>query len=220
MFLEFASDWKNELAEEITQPYFKTLEKTLSTLEEQTIFYPPADQIFNAFAFCPFAKLQVVILGQDPYHGVGQAHGLAFSVPDGIKIPSSLKNIYKELKADLNIEIRESGNLEHWARQGVLLLNTALTVLPDKPGSHTGLGWETFSDAVIKQISTKKSHVVFILWGKFAQTKEVLIDQRKHLIIKSPHPSPLSAYAGFFGSKPFSKTNQYLIENGLEPIIW
>lgn len=220
MFLEFASDWKNELAEEIARPYFKTLEKTLSTLGEQTTFYPPTDQIFNAFAFCPFAKLQVVILGQDPYHGVGQAHGLAFSVPDGIKIPPSLKNIYKELKADLNIEIRESGNLEHWARQGVLLLNTALTVLPDKPGSHTGLGWETFSDAVIKQISTKKSHVVFILWGKFAQTKEVLIDQRKHLIIKSPHPSPLSAYAGFFGSKPFSKTNQYLIDNGFTPIIW
>jgi uracil-DNA glycosylase len=162
----------------------------------------------------------VVILGQDPYHGPGQAHGLCFSVQDGVRIPPSLQNIYKELRDDIGIPIRQTGNLTHWGKQGVLLLNATLTVLAEKAGSHQGLGWEEFTDAVIKKLSDEKEHLVFILWGKYAQSKGRVIDETKHLILKSAHPSPLSAYNGFFGSKPFSKTNFYLKEYNRTPIDW
>lgn len=220
MPFELETSWKNELELEMTKSYFVDLTYIISDLYKSETVYPPKEKIFRAFSLCPFSKIKVVILGQDPYHQTEQAEGLAFSVPDGIKLPPSLRNIYKELESDLNIKIKQSGNLESWAKQGVLLLNTVLTVLPDKPGSHKNIGWEKFTDAVIKQISDNKSHVVFILWGKFAQTKEVLINKRKHLVIKSAHPSPLSAYAGFFGSKPFSQTNGYLTKHNLEIIKW
>lgn len=212
--------WTEILEEEFRSDYLKQLEITLENLYQTEQIYPPPEQIFNAFNLCPFSEVRVVILGQDPYHGKNQAHGLAFSVPDGVPIPPSLKNIYKELENDLRIKPPASGNLERWARQGVLLLNATLTVQENTPGSHQNLGWETFTAAVIRLLADKKEHVVFILWGKYAQTKASLIDSNKHLILKSPHPSPLSAYTGFFGSRPFSKTNAYLIKNNQKPIEW
>lgn len=212
--------WQQALKDEISKPYFLELAKTITDLYQNEIVYPPFAKIFTAFSLCPFSKIKVVILGQDPYHQAGQAHGLAFSVSEGIKLPPSLRNIYKELTSDLGVKAPESGNLESWAKQGVLLLNSTLTVLPNQPNSHQNLGWQTFTDAVIRQISEQKSHVVFILWGKYAETKETLIDKQKHLILKSAHPSPLSARHGFFGSRPFSQTNEYLRKNILEPIRW
>ena len=213
--------WKQVLYNEFQKDYFKKLKQFL--LEEKSAnkrIYPPGSLIFNAFNKTPFDKVKVVILGQDPYHGYGQAHGLCFSVPDGVKIPPSLRNIYKELNTDVDFTIPTSGNLEKWATQGVLLLNATLTVRDSEAGSHQKKGWEIFTDNVIKTVSDNKNNVVFILWGNYAQSKESLIDKEKHLIIKSVHPSPLSASRGFFGSKPFSKTNNYLQKNGLETINW
>ena len=214
------NDWKQVLKDECAKPYFKQLEKTIEVTYNDKLIYPPQRELMTAFKLCPFAAVRVVILGQDPYHQTGQAHGLAFSVPTGVRIPPSLRNIYKELATDILQPVRTDGNLVSWATQGVLLLNTTLTVLPGAPGSHQKIGWETFTDAVIKNISTTKEHVVFILWGNFAKTKIPLIAQDKHLILTAPHPSPLSAYTGFFGSKPFSQANRYLQKHGLTEIAW
>ena len=220
MNVKIESSWQEALKDEFTKPYFKNLTEKIKDAYLEEVVYPHPKNIFNAFAFCPFDQVKVVILGQDPYHGTGQAHGLSFSVPDGIKIPPSLQNIYKELKSDIGKEIPPSGNLEHWAKQGVLLLNATLTVRAGEAGSHQDLGWETFTDTIIKTISDQKERVVFILWGKYAQAKINLINQNKHLVLTAPHPSPFSAYTGFFGSKPFSKTNEYLEKYGLKKIEW
>lgn len=217
-----AESWKPLLQQEFDSAYFETLKLFLK--QEKTrgaTIFPPGPQIFAAFEHTSFADVKVVILGQDPYHGTGQAHGLCFSVNKGIAIPPSLQNIYKELKTDIpGFTIPPHGDLSNWANQGVLLLNATLTVEKDKAGSHQGKGWEQFTDAVIKQLSAQKEHLVFILWGKFAQSKAPLIDANKHLILTAAHPSPFSAYNGFFGCKHFSKTNQYLHELGVFPIIW
>lgn len=213
--------WKEALAYEFKQPYFAAIRQFILTERQKgKRVYPPGAQIFNAFNLTPFDQVKVVILGQDPYHGPGQAHGLSFSVPQGIAQPPSLVNIFKELKSDLNIDAPPHGNLESWAKQGVLLLNAVLTVNESEAASHKNAGWEKYTDAVIKTISDRREHVVFILWGRFAQNKEYLIDANRHCIIKSAHPSPLSAYAGFFGSKPFSKTNDYLNAHGIKEIDW
>ena len=214
--------WKNALAEEFGAEYMKKLKKKLEEERKAGIVvYPPTKQIFNAFNLTPFNKAKVVILGQDPYHGKGQAHGLSFSVPDGIKPPPSLINIFKEIGSDLGIKMpKTNGSLESWAKQGVLLLNAILTVRANSPASHRNLGWEKLTNGVIKVLSDKKEHLVFVLWGKFAQEKENLIDANKHLILKAPHPSHFSANSGFFGCKHFSKTNDYLIKNGQVPIVW
>lgn len=185
----------------------------------QKTIYPPYHAVFNAFSVSP-KSVQVVILGQDPYHGEGQAHGLSFSVPNDVKIPKSLKNIFKELESDLKIPLPEHGNLENWAKQGIFLLNASLTVEKAKANSHKNIGWLAFTDYVISQISATQNHVVFMLWGKFAQSKENLIDDSKHLILKAPHPSPLSAYQGFFGCKHFSMANDYLMKHNKKPILW
>jgi uracil-DNA glycosylase len=202
-------------------PYFFNLIQFLN--EQKTlskVVFPPDKFIFNAFNVTPFEKIKVVILGQDPYHGYGQAHGLSFSVPHGINSPPSLKNIFKELKADLNIEIPNNGNLTKWANQGVFLLNSFLTVESNLPASHQSIGWEQFTDFCISAISKQKENVVFLLWGKFAQEKSKLIDSSKHLVLLAPHPSPFSAHTGFIGCKHFSKTNDYLISKKIEPIDW
>lgn len=212
--------WKTALQEEVAKPYFETLTGKIKLAYLSGSVFPPSHLIFNALELCPFEAVRVVILGQDPYHGQGQAHGLSFSVEDGVKIPPSLKNIYKEIAADLGKEVPTSGNLERWATQGVLLLNATLTVEESKPGSHQGLGWETFTDTIIKKVSDEKDHVVFLLWGNYARAKKALIDTDKHLVLEAPHPSPLSAHSGFFGSHHFSKTNEYLKMNQLREIIW
>ncbi|GHW02763.1 uracil-DNA glycosylase [candidate division SR1 bacterium] len=207
------------LADEFCKQYFEDIKTFLKKEKSdgQTVF-PAGKDMFNAFNKTPFAQVKVVILGQDPYHGYGEAHGLCFSVQNGVRIPPSLQNIYKELNADLGIEIPKTGNLSSRAEQGVFLLNATLTVRQDQPNSHKGIGWQIFTDAVIRNLSDKKDHLVFILRGAFAQQKESLIDSSKHLIIKSPHPSPFSAHSGFFGSKPFSRANQWLEEQGEEGI--
>jgi uracil-DNA glycosylase len=212
--------WQKALKDELKQPYFVALTALLETARTNESVFPAPEAVFKALDLCPLAEVKVVILGQDPYHGEGQAHGLAFSVPEGIKIPPSLKNIYNELESDLNITPRTTGNLENWAKQGVLLLNATLTVLPGQPGSHQGLGWEIFTDTIIKTVSAQKEHVIFLLWGKYAQAKVELIDQSKHLVLVAPHPSPFSAYTGFFGCKHFSKTNEYLKAHNHTPIDW
>ena len=213
--------WRNSLRAEYALPYFVTLEKTIrKAYSRHAPIYPPQELIFNAFTLCPFDAVRVVILGQDPYHGAGQAHGLCFSVQEGVRIPPSLRNIYKELRDDLGVPLRQSGDLTPWAKQGVLLLNATLTVESGKAGSHQGLGWEQFTDAVIKKLSDEKEHLVFILWGKYAQNKGKMIDTTRHLVLTAAHPSPLSAYHGFFGSKPFSKANAYLREHGMNSIPW
>lgn len=220
MEVKIENSWREVLKEEFNKPYFANLTTTVKQAYLSEAIYPAPADLFKAFACCPFAKVKVVILGQDPYHGAGQAHGLSFSVPDNTKIPPSLQNIYKELHTDLGIPIPTSGNLEHWARQGVLLLNATLTVRAGVAGSHQNLGWETFTDTIIKTISDQKEHTVFILWGRFAKSKIPLINPTKNLILTAPHPSPFSAYTGFFGSKPFSQTNAYLKEKGLGEIEW
>lgn len=182
--------------------------------------FPPYEEIFKALTLTPFEKIKVVILGQDPYHGEGEANGLAFSVNKGIKLPPSLRNIFKELKDDVGVDTPNHGDLSSWAKQGVLLLNSILTVEKDKPASHRNIGWEEYTDSIIKEISNKKEHTVFILWGNYAQSKEYLIDTNRHLVIKSTHPSPFSARKGFFGSKPFSRTNEYLSKHGIPIIDW
>lgn len=212
--------WREALAPELGKPYFQRLSDFVVTAYQKDTVFPAIENIFKAFSLCPYNQVKVVILGQDPYHGVGQAVGLSFSVPEGERLPPSLRNIYKELKADVVRDRGTNGNLEDWAKAGVLLLNATLTVSESKPGSHQGQGWETFSDAVIKHLSDHKENLVFILWGKYAEAKAGLIDKDKHLIITSAHPSPLSAHRGFFGSKPFSQTNDFLRQKGLEPIAW
>jgi len=214
------AEWLDVLRPEFEKPYFNELKSFL--LEEKKLYriYPPGNRIFAAFDYTPFSKVKVVILGQDPYHGDGQAHGLCFSVPDGIALPPSLVNIYKELNTDLGIPIPISGNLEKWAKQGVLLLNATLTVRANQAGSHQRHGWENFTDEVIRQLSLRHSGLVFILWGSYAQAKEALIDTSRHFILKAVHPSPLSVYRGFFGCRHFSKTNELLINAGKEPVDW
>lgn len=214
--------WLKVLEPEFEKQYMKDLKAFLVQEKEagQTIFPKNAD-IFNAFNYTPFEKVEVVILGQDPYHGEGQAHGLSFSVKKGVVAPPSLKNIYKELETDIEgFTAPNHGQLTQWAEEGVLLLNASLTVRAHQAGSHQGKGWEAFTDQAISQLSKQKTGLVFLLWGKFAQNKSILIDEQKHTVIKSAHPSPFSAYNGFFGSKPFSKTNAALIANGKKPINW
>ena len=217
---QIESTWRTALQAEFNKPYFIQLNTIIDERYQNQPVYPYLKDIFNAFTFCPFANVQVVILGQDPYHGEGQAHGLSFSVPEGKKLPPSLRNIYRELQTDLGIAPRLSGDLTHLAKQGVLLLNATLTVEANTPCSHQGLGWETFTDAIIKKISDEKSQVVFLLWGKYAQAKRTLIDETKHLVLTAPHPSPFSAHTGFFGSRHFSQTNEYLKANNKKPIVW
>ncbi len=212
--------WKEQLGSEFHSPYFKELKGFLvSEKLKNKIIYPPGSKIFSAFNHTPFENVKVVLIGQDPYHGAGQAHGLSFSVPDGVAPPPSLMNMLKELNSDLGIPIPKKGNLEKWANQGVLLLNATLTVQANNAGSHQGKGWEKFTDAVIRTISEKKKGVVFLLWGNFAKKKAELIDTSKHFILTAAHPSPLAGGA-FFGSKHFSKTNELLKQQGLEPIDW
>jgi uracil-DNA glycosylase len=214
------ADWRCALAPELAKPYFKALDKEVTTRFTSQTVYPTREVIFKAFTLCPLVETKVVILGQDPYHGADQAQGLSFSVPEGMKIPPSLRNIYKELESDLGITARPSGDLTPWAKQGVLLLNATLTVEAGQPGSHQGLGWEIFTDEVIKTISQENESVVFLLWGKFAAAKRFLIDESRHLVLVAPHPSPFSAYTGFFGSKPFSQTNDYLKQQHKTAINW
>jgi uracil-DNA glycosylase len=220
MDVKIEESWKKQLQEEFEKPYFIQLtEFVRSEYASQTI-YPPAKLIFNAFDQCPFDQVKVVILGQDPYHGPGQAHGLCFSVNNGIDFPPSLRNIFKEIQSDTGVPIPSSGNLERWAQQGVLLLNATLTVRAQLAGSHQKKGWEQFTDSVIHLVANKLDHVVFILWGNYAISKGEFIDQQKHLVLKSVHPSPLSASRGFFGNKQFSRANNYLRENGKKQIQW
>jgi len=220
MEVKIHSSWKTALADEFEKPYFKELANFVRTEYLTSTIYPPPKDIFRAFDETPFDQVKVVILGQDPYHGPGQANGLCFSVHEGIRQPPSMQNIFKELNTDIGLPIPKSGDLTPWARQGVLLLNATLTVEASKAGSHQDKGWETFTDAAIKKLSESREHLVFILWGAYAQKKGAVIDRSKHLVLSSAHPSPFSAYSGFFGTKPFSKTNQYLVENGIEPIEW
>lgn len=212
--------WYEVLKNEFEQTYFIEIKNFLIEEKRHHIVFPPSPLIFNAFNLTPFDNVKVVILGQDPYHNDGQAHGLAFSVPDGIQKPPSLQNIFKELNQDLNIPIPTNGNLEKWAREGVLLLNASLTVRAHEAASHAKIGWQRFTDAAIKALSDKKQNLVFILWGNYAIAKENLIDHNKHLILKTVHPSPLSASRGFFGCHHFSKTNEYLINHNIKPIDW
>lgn len=218
---QIEESWRKALADEFGAEYMKELKKKLmEEMKQGIVLYPPAKQIFDAFNLTPFDKVKVVILGQDPYHGRGQAHGLSFSVPNGIKPPPSLINIFKEIESDLGVKMPKTGNLEGWSRQGVLLLNAILTVRANTPASHRNIGWEKLTDAAIKALSDKREHIVFLLWGKFAQEKENLINAKKHLILKAAHPSPYSADGGFFNCKHFSKTNEYLIKAGQIPIDW
>ena len=222
MDVKINESWKEALKDEFSKPYFQQIVAFLKTEKAagKTI-YPKGQNIFNAFELTPFNKVKVVILGQDPYHGEGQAHGLSFSVLPGVKPPPSLVNIFKEIKADIGLQMPENyGDLTHWAQQGVLLLNAALTVRAGEPFSHAKFGWANFTDAVIRTVSDQKENVVFLLWGKFAQEKKALINADSHHILRAAHPSPLSAHNGFFGSGHFSKTNQLLIKDGLTPIDW
>jgi uracil-DNA glycosylase len=221
MTVQMEPSWKEVLNAEFSKPYFLQIVNLLKTEKNagKTI-YPPGSLIFNAFNMTPFAQVKVVLLGQDPYHGPGQAHGLSFSVPDGVRPPPSLQNIFKELESDTGLPIPHTGNLTPWAKQGVLLLNAYLTVLAKTPMSHSQSGWGQFTDTVIQKISALNKHTVFLLWGKFAQEKQALIDETKHLVLKAAHPSPYSADKGFFGCRHFSKTNQYLMKNGKDPVDW
>lgn len=212
--------WDNILQEEYHQEYFKNIVKFINKEYKEKTIFPPKSRILRALSLTDYDKVKVVILGQDPYHGVGEANGLAFAVSDGIKLPPSLQNIYKELESDLGIPRANVGNLECWAREGVLLLNSVLTVEKDKAASHKSVGWEQFTDAIIKKLNEKDTPIVFILWGNFAKSKKVLITNPNHYIVESTHPSPFSARYGFFGSKPFSKTNAYLKKKGVSEIDW
>ena len=217
---QIEESWLKVLYKEFEQPYFISLKAFLVEEKRHYAVYPPGSLIFNAFAHTPFDQVKVVILGQDPYHGKGQAHGLSFSVPDGIPPPPSLVNMFKEIHADLGIAPSETGNLECWADQGVFLLNATLTVRASEAGSHQKKGWEQFTDQVIQNLSTKREHLVFLLWGNYARAKKYLIDTQKHLVLEAPHPSPFSANNGFFGCRHFSKANEYLRNHGMEPIDW
>lgn len=213
--------WRKALKDEFEKPYFSELTEFVKKEYANEAVYPPPKYIFRAFDLCPFDEVKVVILGQDPYHGPRQANGLCFAVDEGVALPPSLQNIFKEIESDLGQPLKNrSGDLERWAKQGVLLLNATLTVRARLPGSHQGKGWEEFTDAAIKALSERREHLVFILWGNYAKQKGAHIDRSKHLVIESAHPSPFSAHNGFFGSKPFSKANTYLLEQGKEPINW
>jgi len=221
MDVKIEPSWKAILKAEFSKPYFQQVATFLKVEKAQgKTIYPPGSLIFNAFNTTPFDAVKVVIIGQDPYHGAGQAHGLSFSVPDGVPPPPSLVNIYKELHTDIGLPIPTTGNLTHWAKQGVLLLNAALTVRANEAASHAKIGWMEFTDAAIKKLSDEKRDIVFLLWGRFAQEKQTLIDETKHHVLKAAHPSPLSAHNGFFGCKHFSKTNELLAKAGLQPIDW
>lgn len=216
----FNNDWDEQLKEETDKDYFQELRYKLAREYKLHKVYPPKEDLFKALKLTPYQDTKVVILGQDPYHGPGQAHGLSFSVEPGVRIPPSLVNIYKELHSDLGVPIPNHGTLVHWAEQGVLLLNTVLTVRDGEANSHKGLGWERFTDAVIEKLNERDKPVVFILWGSHAQKKGAFINRKKHLVIQSVHPSPLSVHRGFFGSRPFSKANAFLISHGIEPVDW
>lgn len=220
MNVRIDDSWKKQLAEEFEQPYFKELADFVRMEYSHGVIFPPAGKIFNAFDSCPFDQVKVVILGQDPYHEPGQAHGLSFSVPDNVSFPPSLRNIFKEIQDDLGLPVPQSGDLSRWARQGVLLLNSTLTVRGGQAGSHQGHGWETFTDAVIRQLAEKRDGLVFILWGSYARRKGAFIDRNRHLVLESAHPSPLSAYNGFFGNHHFSRANVWLEQHGMSPIFW
>ncbi len=220
MDVKIEESWKKALADEFNKPYFEQLTAFVKSEYATTTVYPEGKNIFNAFNLCPLPNVKVVIIGQDPYHEPRQAHGLCFSVQDGVEFPPSLQNIFKEIESDLGTPVPQSGNLERWARQGVFLLNSILTVRAHQAASHANKGWETFTDEVIKQISDKTENVVFMLWGNYAKVKGKVIDTNKHLILNTVHPSPLSVYRGFFGCKHFSRANQYLTEHGKTPINW
>ena len=220
MNVQIEESWKTHLEPEFEKDYFRTLTEFVRSEYSQYQIFPPGKLIFNAFNLCPFDKVKVVIIGQDPYHGPGQAHGLCFSVNDGVAFPPSLVNIFKEIKEDIGTPAPSTGNLTRWAEQGVLLLNATLTVRAHQAGSHQRRGWEEFTDAAIRVLNTQDRPIVFILWGRPAQMKKAMLNNPKHLILEAPHPSPLSSYRGFFGSRPFSKTNQFLEANGVEPIDW
>ena len=220
MDVKIEKEWKEVLKEEFNKEYFSRIADFLHKEKgEERIIYPPGSLIFNAFELTPFSKVKVVILGQDPYHGPNQAHGLSFSVPDGVTPPPSLKNIYKEIESDLGVKLNKNGNLEAWARQGVFLLNAVLTVRASQAASHSNIGWNLFTDSVIKTISDQKEGVVFMLWGNFARSKRDLIDHTRHLVLEAAHPSPL-ARGAFFGCRHFSRCNEYLISNNTAPINW
>ena len=220
MTVKIEKSWSDVLADEFAKPYFEQLTQFVRNEYRTSQIFPPGKQIFAAFDATPFNDVKVVIIGQDPYHGDRQANGLCFSVNEGIECPPSLINIFKELSDDLGVAMRTSGDLSDWARQGVLLLNSTLTVKAHCAGSHQGHGWETFTDAVINRLANMRNHLVFILWGSYAIRKGAFIDRSRHLVITSPNPSPLSAYRGFFGSRPFSTANAYLESNGIKPINW
>lgn len=220
MNVRIEDGWKQRLQEEFDKPYFENLTRFVRSEYAAGTVYPPGSQMFAAFDACPFDKVRVVILGQDPYHEPGQAHGLCFSVNDGVPYPPSLVNIFKEIADDLGKPTPTTGNLMRWAEQGVLLLNATLTVRAHQAGSHQNKGWEAFTDAVIHRLAEEREHIVFILWGSYAQRKGAFIDRNRHLVLQSPHPSPLSAYRGFFGNKHFSRANAYLVEHGCEAIDW
>ncbi len=220
MDVRIEAGWKEVLADEFSSDYFITLTKFVHSEYTEKVVYPPGKLIFNAFDNSPFNSVKVIIIGQDPYHNPGQAHGLCFSVPEGVSFPPSLLNIFKEIRNDLGIEPYQSGNLERWASQGVLLLNAILTVRENEAGSHQNKGWEKFTDAVIRELSGRKVNLVFLLWGKYAQDKGARIDRNKHLVLESVHPSPLSASRGFFGNHHFSLCNEYLTMKGISPVDW
>lgn len=220
MSVEIEQSWKEKLADEFEKEYFKELTNFVKEEYKDGPVYPHPKNVFRAFELTPFDEVKVVILGQDPYHGPKQAIGLSFAVEEGVALPPSLRNIYKELESDFGKPVSESGDLSRWARQGVLLLNATLTVRARSANSHQGRGWEQFTDAVIRKLSEEREHLVFILWGNYARSKGSLIDRSKHLVIESTHPSPFSAYNGFFGSKPFSKANEYLREHGVREVEW
>ncbi len=221
MDVKIEDSWKMQLLPEFEKEYFSDLVRFIKDEYAKHRIFPPGKLIFNAFNTCPFDKVKVVIIGQDPYHGTGQAHGLCFSVPDGVEQPPSLQNIFKEIQEDTGTPVPRSGNLERWAHQGVLLLNATLTVRAHNAGSHQGKGWEEFTDAAIRRLAEKRENIVFMLWGNYAQRKGAFIDPKKHLVLKSVHPSPLSANrGGWFGNKHFSKANAYLEAHGISPVIW
>lgn len=220
MNVRIEESWRERLQPEFDAPYFEQLTDFVRHEYATTRVYPPGREMFAAFEACPFDKVKVVILGQDPYHEPGQAHGLCFSVNDGVPFPPSLQNIFKEIHDDIGTPIPMSGNLTRWANQGVLLLNATLTVRAHQAGSHQNRGWERFTDAVIHRLADEREHLVFMLWGAYAQRKGEFIDRTKHLVLQSPHPSPLSAHRGFFGNHHFSRTNEYLVAHGMDPILW
>ncbi|GAA0881026.1 uracil-DNA glycosylase [Algoriphagus jejuensis] len=220
MEVKIEDGWKNSLQERFEEDFFKRLSSFVQNEYQDQLVFPPSSEVFNAFQLCPLESVKVVILGQDPYHGLGQAHGLSFSVKAGVPFPPSLRNILKEIQTDVGMEMPPDGDLTRWAKQGVFLLNATLTVRANQAGSHQNKGWELFTDHVIRVINSHRTNVVFMLWGSYAQKKAELIDSERHLILKAPHPSPLSAYRGFMGCRHFSQANQYLEEKGIAPIKW